>query len=113
MYPQVGIIPPSPNSKSSLLHYITALINKGRNNDNGKEVVPNPGNREQSKTKESRKRRWKGADTPSENTNPNKKPCIEDDHRVHLQVDDKILDETDFEQNSQPLEEPIPSKLSN
>ena len=49
------------------------MINKGGNNNNGKEVVPNPGNGEQSKTKEFRQQRsLEGADAPSENTNPTK-----------------------------------------
>ena len=47
-------------------------------------------------------------DAPSENTNPTKKPRIEDDHRVHLQVDDEILDEIDSEQKiNQPLGAPM------
>ena len=72
------------------------MIDKAENNNNGKEVVPNPGNREQSNAKESRKpKSLEGADAPSENTNPTKKPHIEDDLRVYLQVDDEILDEID------------------
>ena len=60
------------------------MIDKGGNNNNGKEVVPNPENGGQSKTKESQKRRsLVGADAPDENTNPTKKRRIEDDHRVH------------------------------
>ena len=43
-----------------------------------------------------------------------KTPYIEDDHMAHLQVDEKILDEIDYEHKTpQPLGEPIPSKLAN
>ena len=53
-------------------------------------------------------------DAPSENTNPTKKPRIENNQRVLLQVDDNILDEVDFEYKTpQPPVEPIPSKLAN
>ena len=46
--------------------------------------------------------------------NPTKKPHIKDDHRVHLQVGDEILDEIDPEHKTpQPPGEPIPSKLTN
>ena len=91
------------------------MFGKGENNNNGKEVVRSYGNREQSKTKESRKRRtMEGADAPSESTNRTKNPRIEDDHRVHLQVDDEILDGIDSKHKTpQPLGEPIPSKLAN
>ena len=112
--PLGGDNPPSPSSKISFSHNIAALI-EGGNDNNGKEVVPNPGNEEQSKTKESRKwRSLEGADAPSENTNPTKKPRIKDDHRIHLQVDDETLDETDFEHKTpQLLGEPISSELTN
>ena len=88
---------------------------EGGSNNNGKEVVPNPGNGEQSKTRESRKRRsLERADAPSENTNPTKKPRTDDDHRVHLQVDDEILDEIDCKHKTcQPLGKPIPCKSAN
>ena len=53
-------------------------------------------------------------DAPSENTNPTKKPRIENDQRLRLQVDDDILDEVEFEHETpQPLGEPITSKLAN
>ena len=89
------------------------MVDKGGDN-NGKEVVPNPGNEEKSKTKEFRKRRsLEGADAPRENTNPTKKPRIEDDYRVHLVVDDNILDEIDYKYKTlQPVGEPRPSKLA-
>ena len=84
------------------------MIDKGGINNNGKDVVPNPSNGEQSKTKESRKwRSPEGVDAPSENINPTKKPRIEDNHRVHLLGDDEILNDIDSEHiTPQSLGEP-------
>ena len=113
--PLSGDNPPILSDKSSFSHNIVALIDKGGNHNNGKEVVPNPGNGEPSKIKESQKRRsLERAYAPSENTNPTKNPHTEDDHRVHLLIDDEILDERDSEQKTpQPLGESILSKLAN
>ena len=104
------------SSKSSHTHNITALINdSGNHNGKPKEAIKNPGNREPSKTQESRERRsLEGAKAPGENHGP-KKPRIETNNndRVDLQVDDEILEERDQEHKvATPLGEPISSKLA-
>ena len=40
--PLGGDNPPSPSNRSSFSHNIAALVDKGGNDSNGKEVVPNP-----------------------------------------------------------------------